>query len=337
MLRYTVLPVSGRATIHDVAHAAGVSTTTVSNALSGAGRVSETTRAKVVDVARGLGYTVNVGAANLRRRRTGALGLYLPEEYLGYEYYMHLAMGAATAALEHGVALTLVPSAAFDGGPPPHVDGMVVSDPTAGDPMLARLARLGVPLVTCERDLSPGAAHAGRVESDHIGAIQELLDHLAGQGAGRIAFLCPGPETAFGHDIREGYLAWCCARRLEPVLRDIPFTVSPEDMRTAVEAVLAEPGQPDALVSVPVDGAVGALQEVLAEGRQVPADLLVASYVDSSSLRGLGVPITAVDLAPRDMGRRAVRLLARVLAGEAPPGTVEQQPVTLQVRASTTR
>src|SRR3712207_8246416 len=47
-----------------------------------------------------------------------------------------------------------------------------------GDPVLEHLTGLGVPLVTCERDLTPGAVHAGRVESDHRAATRELLDHL---------------------------------------------------------------------------------------------------------------------------------------------------------------
>jgi DNA-binding LacI/PurR family transcriptional regulator len=324
----------GRVTIHDVARTAGVSTTTVSNALTGVGRVAPMTRARVLEVAAQLGYTANPSARGLRIRRSGAVGLCLPSHTVGLEYYMNLAMGAAAEALDRGLALTLLPQGADQ---QIHVDGVVVADPALGDPTLARLADLGTCVVTCERPLDPAAVHAGRVESDHGGAARELLDHLAANGARRIALLCPTAETSFGHDVRAAYHSWCRASGQEPVVHDVPFATQPEDLRHAVSRALAAPTPPDAIISVPDGGAASTLHEVLRQGRAVPDDMLVASHVDSSSLQGLSTPITAVDLAPREMGRRAVALLSRLVRAEVELGTVEVLPTRLLVRASTNR
>jgi DNA-binding LacI/PurR family transcriptional regulator len=321
-----------RVTIHDVARTSGVSTTTVSNALTGRGRIAPTTRVRVLEVAERLGYAANPSARGLRIRRTGALGLFLPDQTFGLEYYMNLAIGAAAEALRHGLALTLIPGHLTR---QIHVDGVVVADPALGDPALVRLAELQVPLVTCERALDPAVVEAGRVESDHTAATKELLDHLAINGARRIALLCPTGETAFGFDVRAAYINWCEAAGQEPVVHDVPFATEPEDVMRAVAQALSAVVHPDAIVSVPDGGAASALQEVLREGRSVPDDILVASYVESSSLRGLATPITAVDLAPREMGRRAVALLARLLEGEAARGTVELLPTRLISRGST--
>lgn len=328
----------GRITIRDVARAAGVSTTTVSDALRGRGRLAAATRKRVVQIARELGYTANPRAQNLRLGRTGAIGLYIPEHTIGFEYYINLAIGAAEQALDHGLALTLIP-AWHDStrAAPLHVDGVVVSDPVLGDPALRRFAELGLTVVTCERDLTPGARHAGRVESDHQAGLRELLTHLADSGARRIALLCPGAETSFGHDIRSAYQAWCAETGRPAVVADVPFACQPEDVTRAVEQVLRSPTPPDAIVSVPDGGAASALQAVLREGRRVPEDLLIASYVDGPSLRGLAIPITAVDIAPREMGRRAARLLAELLSGQVPHGSTETLPTKLVVRASTLR
>lgn len=323
-----------RVTIHDVARTAGVSTTTVSNALTGGGRIASTTRARVLEVAERLGYTANPSARSLRIRRTGALGLCLPSQPFGLEYYMNLAVGAAAEALDHGMALTLIPTRLSR---QINVDGVVVADPALGDQTLARLDDLQTPVVTCERALDPAAVQAGRVESDHAAATRDLLDHLAANGAQRIALLCPTGETSFGYDIRVAFLAWCKAAGQEAVVHNVPFATQPEDVRRAVSQALSAPIAPDAIVSVPDGVAASALQEVLRGGRSVPEDILVASYVESSSLRGLTTPITAVDLAPREMGRRAVALLARILDGEVPQGTVEVLPTQLKVRTSTTR
>lgn len=327
-----------RPTIRDVARAAGVSTTTVSDALSGRGRLSTATRDRVASVARELSYAVNTGASNLRRGRTGAIGLYVPDHTVGLAYYMELAVGAAEAALAMDLALTLLPPSRGHHVPPRlPVDGVIVSDPVLGDPMLTALVTRGVPVVTCERDLTPGAQHAGRVEVDHATAVAELLDHLADRGATRVALLCPGPETSFGADIRAAYLHWSASRDRAAVVRDVPFACEPGDVTVAMAGLLDASPAPDAVVAVPDGGAAMALQAALRHGCRVPEDLLLTSYVDNAGLLTLSPPVTAVDLAPREMGRRAAQLMADVLAGTVPAGHVEVMPARLVVRASSTR
>ncbi|MEV4839250.1 LacI family DNA-binding transcriptional regulator [Nonomuraea sp. NPDC049486] len=322
-------------TLQDVARAAGVSTTTVSDALSGRGRLPAATRERVAAVARDLGYVANRSARNLRRGRTGAIGLYFPGRTIGLEYYMHLAIGAAEEALAHDLALTLIPATKDPGRAPSlHLDGVVVSDPVLGDPMLETLTGLRVPIVTCERDLTPGARHAGRVESDHAAATRTLLGHLSRHG-GQIAMLCPGEETAFGLDIRTAYQRWCAETGRTPLVYDVPLVCEPQDVSRAVAEALRAPGGVEAIVSVPDGGANSAVQAAFQQGRHVPGDLRVASYVDSPSLRGLATPITAIDIAPREMGRRAARMLADLLTGAVAPGAVEVLPTRLMVRAST--
>ncbi|PZG19296.1 LacI family DNA-binding transcriptional regulator [Nonomuraea aridisoli] len=322
-------------TLRDVARAAGVSTTTVSDALSGRGRLPAATRERVAAIARDLGYVANRSARNLRSGRTGAIGLYFPERTIGLEYYMDVAMGAAEEALAHDLALTLIPATRGLGRTPSlHLDGVVVSDPVLGDPMLQTLTGLGVPVVTCERDLTPGARHAGRIESDHVAGTRTLLDHLAHHST-QIALLCPGEETSFGLDVRVAYQAWCAETGRKPLIYDVPLVCEPQDVSRAVAEALRAPGGVDAIISVPDGGANSAVQAAFQHGRHVPGDLLVASYVDSPSLRGLPLPITAIDIAPREMGRRAAKMLADLLAGTIAAGAVEVLPLELMVRAST--
>jgi DNA-binding LacI/PurR family transcriptional regulator len=326
-----------RVSIRDVARAAGVSTTTVSDALSGRGRLSQSTRDRVAAVAAELGYTANPSARWLRSGRSGAVGLYVPDRTLGLEYYMCLALGAADKAFTHGLALTLVPAWRGTTPPPLHLDGVVVSDPVLGDPMLARLTELGVAMVTCERDVTPGAQHAARAEGDHRTGTRLLLDHLADQGAARIAVLCPGEDTSFGADIRAAHRQWCLEHDVPHLLYDVPFAAEPRDVWSAIDQALAEPQRPDAVVAVPDGSLAPALHRLHTAGLRVPQDLLLASYVDSLALASMPVPITAVDLQPRTMGREAARLLADLVEGRSQPGQVVDVPVRLVVRRSTRR
>jgi DNA-binding LacI/PurR family transcriptional regulator len=328
----------GRVSIRDVARAAGVSTTTVSDALSGGGRLSQATRDRVARVAEELGYAAHPNARWLRSGRTGAIGLHVPDQTVGLEYYMRLALGAADEAFAHGMALTLVPGARLgQAGPPLHLDGAVVSDPVLESPTLARLSSLGIPVVTCERDVTPGAEHAGRVEADHHAGIQTLLDHLHEQGARRIAVLTPGPETSYGIDIRAGHEQWCRRVGLPALVYDVPFASTAPEVHRAVDAALGAPGRPEAIVAVPDGSLMPCLHALQRAGVAYPRDLLLASYVDSLGLSALPVPVTAVDLIPAEMGRTATRVLAEIVEGRRAPGAVVRLPTHLRVRASTQR
>jgi DNA-binding LacI/PurR family transcriptional regulator len=336
------MPARRRVTIRDVAQAAGVSTTTVSDALSGNGRLPADTRTRVAAVAGRLGYRANPAARSLRSQRVGSIGLYLPEEAGNFAYYLELAAGTASEALAHGMALTLIPPS-----PEPAkvtafpLDGVAAVDPVAGDPVVRAFSGLGIPVVTCERDLTPGAEHAGRVEGDYRQAMTALLDHLASQcppgRPPRVALIAPSPETAWGMELRAAYRAWCAAGDRPELLYDVPFACSPELVRAAaVQALRADPA-PEAIVSGIDGGAIGALVAAAEAGRRVPNDLLVASCVDSPALRSCTPAITALDLNPDEMGRRLASLLHALLTGTVQAGASEVVHASLVVRESTTR
>jgi len=64
--------------IDEVARLAGVSTATVSRALSGRGNVSDASRARVEAAAHTLGYVVSASASSLASGRTRNVGVLVP-------------------------------------------------------------------------------------------------------------------------------------------------------------------------------------------------------------------------------------------------------------------
>ena len=66
------------ASLDDVARAAGVSTATVSRALSGRGRTSEATRQRVRAAADALGYVASATASSLASGRAENIGVIVP-------------------------------------------------------------------------------------------------------------------------------------------------------------------------------------------------------------------------------------------------------------------
>jgi DNA-binding LacI/PurR family transcriptional regulator len=330
-------------TIRDVAQEAGVSVTTVSDALNGRGRLPAHTRERISGVAARMGYRARASARNLRSGRTGQIALYcsflseVPGGMAGLGYYMALAMGAAEVALAEDLGLVLLPT-----GLTPErlssvdVDGLLIADPVMGDGAVQAVAALGLTVVTCERDPTPGAVHAGCVRSDHRLALRELLEHLAQRGARRIGLIAAGDETAWTQELRLEYDAWCAQHDSPPLFQRVPVSPEPRYTARATAALLDAPQPADAIICAPDGSAPHALRVLEERGLRVPGDVLVASGVDGPLMTAATPPVTAIDLAPAELGRRAAVLLAGILRGDRPPGVEEDLPTRLVVRASTT-
>ena len=69
-------------TIDDIARDLGVSKTTISRAISGKGRISEATRAKVMDYIQQCNYRPSTAAKGLAESRTYNLALVLPKSFI---------------------------------------------------------------------------------------------------------------------------------------------------------------------------------------------------------------------------------------------------------------
>jgi LacI family transcriptional regulator len=92
-------------TIADVAAKAGVSTATVSRVLSGLGRASEATQARVLEAARDLGYRPSEVARSLKRRSTQTIGLIITD--IENPYFPQLVRSVEDAARAAGYTVLL--------------------------------------------------------------------------------------------------------------------------------------------------------------------------------------------------------------------------------------
>ncbi|MFC5823968.1 LacI family DNA-binding transcriptional regulator [Nonomuraea insulae] len=314
-------------TILTVAREAGVSKTTASDALRGSGRVSERTRETVAKVAERLGYVPNGSARHLRKASTGTIGLHVPEVLTRSAYYMSFVFGVVEQAARHDYDVTLITSGQRRSRPP-RVDGLVLGDPLGGDPVVAGLMATGLPTVSCER--FPGSRQAdGVVWSEHAQMLARLLGHLRSAGSARPGLIVAGDESDWAGSVHRGYLDWCAAQGVEPLVRRVSFDATGDEIRAAARALLSTPM--DALVCAPA----GAATEVAPLLRESGAGVLLASCVDSAATRLADPPITAIDLRPREAGASCAELLFELLSGAAPAGTERVHPIELEVRAST--
>ncbi|MFK0143518.1 LacI family DNA-binding transcriptional regulator [Streptomyces griseus] len=257
-------------TLLDVARAAGVSKSTVSDALQGSGRVAEATRDRVRAVAEELGYRPNSAARRLRRASTGAVGLHLPATATRLDYYMNLAFGAVERAQEDGLDMMLLgPSGVAGGRIASRIDGLLVIDPESGDSAVPGLLDAGVPVVTGERYLGPAGGPSGAVVCDNAASLTALLDHVTERGARRPAVLAPSGSSAWATALRATAGSWGRARGVPVTLRTVPFAATPAEAEAATRELLAADPAVDAVICAPDGSAPGVLRAAAALGRPV--------------------------------------------------------------------
>jgi DNA-binding LacI/PurR family transcriptional regulator len=327
--------------IREVAEAAGVSVTTVSHALNGKGRLPEATRLRVQEVARELGYRPNATARALAGGRSRLLGLAVsqaedePFALSDFAYFASLMSAATSAALEHGYALVLIPDHGEEIWSQVNVDGAVIVDPIPGNRLLEVVRERELPLVTTGRIL--GDEDGYWVDNDHVAGTGSMLDHLARQGAERIALVTTRPKTSYTADALHAYESWCADSGVEPRIAWLRGSLTEGSGYEAAASLLRSDDPPDAIYSTLDRPALGALLAANALGITVPDDLLVAGCTDSNAGRGADPALTALALQPERIGRLAVQLLVDLVEGREPDDRQLLVPTRVIARGSTRR
>lgn len=332
----------GRAVgIKEVAERAGVSITTVSHALNGKGRLSEETRRRVCEIAERLGYQPNSTARNLAGGRSGLIGLAVAQTGEGnfavsdFAFFAALISAASVVALDRGYALMLASAAQGQAWSRIAVDGAIIVDPIAGDPLLESLWQRGTPLVTTGR--VPDSSRDCWVDNDHRAGTRMMLDHLAARGARRIALLGSPLTTSYAIDSLATYEEWCSERGQEPIA-----AVAREDLTEgagfeATVKLLRRARPPDAVHSTLDRLALGALLAAQTRGLAVPHELLVTGCADSEASKWARPGLTTLQLYPSQIGAAAVEMVSALIEGREPAARQVVVPTRIMARGSTRR
>lgn len=178
-------------TIAEVAEALNISKTTVSRAISGKGRVSEATRARVFDY---IGKGRQDAAAPLRTAQQGPtnnLALVIPKHFMRLDLpFLRKCMGGVwNMAAQRGYDLLLCYAGETDVGQLERqleshkVDGVILSRTMLHDECVQTLQRHNVPFVAIGRvddDKVP------QVDNDQVGATAEMTRLLLQLGISQI-------------------------------------------------------------------------------------------------------------------------------------------------------
>ncbi len=312
------------ATIADVARRAGVSIATVSRVLSPGPQphpVNPETARRVREAARELDFVPSALARGLASRRSGLLGLIVPD--LADPHYPLIARGAEEIAREHGLALLVANSLGDHTRLVEYlrvlrarrVDAVVISGGSSLSPDdLAAVSESPLPCVLIGRPVA--VDRLAFVAVDNVGAARVATTHLLDSGRRRVVHLAaPSFQTTMA-DRSAGYRTAMEQAGLTSQVVETDGTA--EGGREAAARLLDRPAgeRPDGLFAATDRVAVGAMAAAADRGIQVPTDLGVVGFDDTPMAAYVRPSLTTVAQPGRRLGEAAIELALRVAAGE---------------------
>lgn|GEM_PF-1996023 len=322
-------------TITDVADRAGVTATTVSMVMRNKPGISTPTRNRVMEIVRELGYRPSATRQTRGPALTGQIGLLLVSEQpprigreIGASYLYSLLSGCLAEAEHRGNSLNVsrrTLAQVHDGQLPEavarqHLDGLIIRGLVMPELIeLLEQTQLPAIFVDCDHYLP----HTTQIQIENLQAMDQLVAHLIGAGADRIASITGGMDHLNAQERLAG-LRMALERRgrsldADLVIQEEGFSV--ESGERGITSLL-EQGRPfDTLVCQNDLIALGALQVLEKRGISVPNEVRVSGFDNMSFAENLAIPLTTVDPQPFLLGKLATQYLLEHIGDSRPKGT----------------
>ncbi|MEO7998358.1 MAG: LacI family DNA-binding transcriptional regulator, partial [Gemmatimonadaceae bacterium] len=306
-------------------------------ALNDGAQVTVETRQRVRAVADRLGYVPHSGARSLITRKTGTLGVLLPDLY--GEFFSELIRGIDQTAQRHGYHMVLASShsdareiGAAVSNMRGRVDGFVVMSPDVA--ALPALAALASTFPTVVLGAGPEMGAFATISVANFDGAVAMARHLLELGYKRIGFI-RGPTGNVDATDRLRGLRSVMKETSGVVLREYSGDFRQETGYMVTQKLLRERDRPDAIFCANDAMAVGVIGALHEAGLRVPDDIAVVGFDDIPIARFLTPPLTTVRVPIAELGSSATERLIDALRGGVPLAAHrEVVPTSLVLRAS---
>ncbi len=308
----------------DIAKKVGVSTVTVSKALTGQKGVSEEMRRKIKQLADEMGYVPAAKTKKSAARKSYNIGLLIEESYLDkYDsFYWQMYQQVATRAMEWGCFTLMEVVGRQMAGEmelpklirEQKVDGIIVLGKMTDDFLSYIRQNTTAPLVYM--DFTDEELEADAVVSDSFYGAYQLANYLIGMGHRKIAYVGTLLATT---SITDRYLGYTKSLMEHGIPIRSEWQIDDRDLTSGYideENLLQLPEEMPTAFMCNCDLTAGKLINKLGRmGYRVPEDISVVGYDDYiyPGICEVGITTYEVDLA--EMARCAVGVLLEKMSG----------------------
>ncbi len=303
--------------IGDIAEALGVSKTTVSRAISGKGRISAETRARVKDFIEEHNYRPNVMARGLAENKTYNIALLLPSEFSKFEqpFSRESLSGVYKTAVKCDYDVVITIAQPNDLTPVRRVienrkvDGCILFQARENDAVISYLKENNIPFVlmgSCEDQ------EIVQVDNAQREACQELTSILLLQGVRKVAILGGNMLNQVNKSRYEGFMKACNNYNYK-IENSYIFLDLDNDVLVARATADAIGRGAECIVCMDDTICTDVLRYIEKTTYCIPEDVRIASFYDNQWLREYMVSVTAIHFDAEELGGVACRMLLDML------------------------
>jgi len=336
-----------KATIKDVARAAGVSVATVSRVLNGSGYFDKETARRVRDAVTKLDYRKNIHWTRLSRNSSETVCFLLGNRESMNSMQMKMLVACERRCAELGLDVVFT-SFRYPAEARPEelalpkmlvvrgmVDGVILAGHHTSN-LLEALKDLRIPWVLSGNNFvgRPADTRHFTVNYDEAGAIEDAARCLLRHGHRQIAFIGNQRYHWFRRRLEtlQGVLTGCRAT-LQMVTDDWDLP-SIEYGRLAAAQLMRMPRPPTAILAANDEVAAGAWKELVHRGVRIPADLSLMGFGDREEFQILEPSLTSISVFPDRLGLAMAEMLGQRLSDPQTRIASRVFPCQLMERAS---
>lgn len=309
---------SRKVTIKDVAREAGVSISTVSNAINNVDVLHPDTKQHILEVAQRLHYVPNLNGRNLKSQETNVIGLFLTS--IKGPYYGVLADSIYQACKNHGYELNIFISDKTDNMMANilgrRIDGAIILNEWVQEEQVKLIAENEMPTVFIDREQKGQCISSVVFDSYHEGEL--AARYLLELGNKTFGFM-RGLENNFDNIERtRGFMH--VLRQAGVVLQEDYIWKGEFEQNAAYHSMktFLESGKPlpDAIFAANDVSAIGTIDALLEEGIRVPEQVSVLGCDDIDTARLFKPSISTVRTSFERQGTLAVNHLVSLIKNE---------------------
>lgn len=332
--------------IKELAQKLGISTASVSRALSNPERVSKKMRELVEKAAREVGYRPNRLGASLRTSKTKNIIAIIPDITSSFNSGVIRSIGHTAADYGYSVLYGSTEGSREkelnygDMARSKQADGIICFSsalPFTEQALESEHFTLPPIVNACEQMSSAHAADSNIpfITIDDTAASKELVTHLISLGHTRIALISGNMLQPSAQKRMDGYrqaLAEAGLAYDQDLVWKGDYTL--DAGRTVTQEIIKSKSGATAIFCMCDETALGSLNTLQENGFDVPKDYSVVGFDDIKYAEFFSPALTTISQPVESIGKRCVEVLMELIKGEEPSQKLEVIPHQLAVRDS---
>lgn len=307
-------------TLSDIAQELGVSKTTVSRAISGKGRISEATKARVRQYIEANDYKPNVIAKSLAQSKTFNIGVVLPADSNLAEipFFQSCMMGICdvAASFEYDVIVTTTTEddisllrRLIQNN---KVDGIILTRTTTNDLAIDYLKKVHIPFVVIG---SSQDEEVVQIDNNHLEGCCELTSILIKYGYRKIALIGGNQRHIVNTNRYKGFLKAFADNDI-PVSNELVYAnlTNKVMIERTVDLIMGQ--NADCIICSDDIICSAVLTRLNEKGYVIPRDVKIASFYDSVYLENYNPPVTSLRIDVKALGVEAGKCLINLITAK---------------------